>query len=323
MSMPPTPPGGGSGLPGSGRRPWMLIGVVFAAVAALVAGLLIWQARSGDAPGADGGLDRTVGLLTEKDPVCDDWIRYADELAENLEPWSAIDKTISAGRWTPEQRAVVERSAESMTSAADRFETILPTTKNIVLRELIAQSIVFWRKYVERLPRYVYTDSMIAGVAGNFGSATTFMCTAVPIVVAGNHTGKPVTSSARHPGELKPFIFASDDSCEGVISLLDRQNRVLRGWASGDPSVPAAEWTANERKLNEAAIPVLEADARQAQMLAEATNNLILSDILTTYRAYLRAYTQALPDYEPDDGQLWKVATFLGGGLGAACKAPL
>ncbi|MCV7366957.1 hypothetical protein CRI77_22265 [Mycolicibacterium duvalii] len=302
----------------------MLIGVVFAAVVVLVVGLLVWQARSGDASeSADAGLDRTVGLLTEKDPVCDDWIRYADELAEETQEWSAIDKTISAGRWTPEQRAVVERASEAMTSAADRFESILPKAENVVLQELITQSIVFWRKYVERLPTYVYTDSMIAGVAGNFGSATTFMCTAVPIVVAGNYTANPVTSSAEDPDELTPFIFASDDSCEGIISLLDRQNRVLRGWASGDPSVPAAEWTANERKLNEAAIPVLEADAWQAQKLAEATSNSILSDILTTYGSYLRAYTQALPDYEPDDGQLWKIATFLGGGLGAACKAPL
>ncbi|UXA19332.1 hypothetical protein [Mycobacterium sp. SMC-4] len=291
---------------------------------ALVVGLLVWQGRAADSPSvADDGLDRTVGLLTEKDPVCDDWIRYANELAAATEEWSAIDKTISAGRWTPEQRAVVERAAEAMALAANQFESILPTARNVVLQELIAQSIVFWRKFVDRVPIYARADSVIAGVAGNFGSATTFMCTAAPIVLARNFTNETATSSAEHPGDLTPFISATDGVCQEFVALLDRQNRVLRGWASGNPAVPAADWTADERKLNEAAIPVLEADALQARMMAEGTDNYILSDLLTTYRAYLRAFTQALPEYEPDDGQLWKVATFLGGGIGAACRAPL
>ncbi|MGE2836485.1 hypothetical protein [Mycobacterium sp. SMC-4] len=307
------------------RRAWIIVGISFAAVVALVVGFLVWQSGSGDSgvPSADEGVDRTVGLLTEKDPVCDDWIRYADELAERTKEWSEIDKTISAANWSSEQRLIAEDAADAMSTAADQFESILPMAANVVLRELIAQSIVFSRAFVERMPEYEYADAMLAGVAGNFGTATTFMCTAMPIVLARKLTGESSISSTDNPARLTPFLADEREGCDTLVALLDRQNSVLRGWASGDPSVPASKWTAEDRKLNEAAIPVLEEDAKQARLIADKAENSVLSDLLHTYASYLLAFAQALPSYEPDDDQLWKVVISLGGGLGAACEARL
>lgn len=304
----------------------MIVGICFAAVVTLVVGLLMWQSGSGDGPGtpvADDGVDRTVGLLTEKDPVCDDWIKYADELADETREWDAIDKTISAASWSPEQRDIVERAADAMRSAADQFESILPKANDVVLQELIAQTIVYWRAFVDRVQNYVRGDSMLAGTAGNFGSAATFMCTAVPIILGRDLASEAVPASSKTPAKLSAFIRDTEPSCSELTALMDRQDRILRGWSDGDPAKRASEWSADERRLNQAAIPVLVEDGKRAVAIAQTSTNPVLADLVQTYVAYMNAFADALPTYEPDDHQLWKVATFLGGGLGAACEAQL
>lgn len=319
MSMPPTPPGGGSGLPGSGRRPWMLIGVVFAAVAALVAGLLIWQARSGDAPGADGGLDRTVGLLTEKDPVCDDWIRYADELAAKEERWAELNRDKSAANWTPDEREIYAQVGEAMSSAADQFERLLPRARAIVIQELIAQTVAYLRAYVDGLPAYESSNNLLAGVAGNFGTAITNMCSAVPLT-RGAEPLNLESSLASDPAETRMFVAGGNPTCVDLDRIIHEQNALLRSWAAGDASIPADQWSAAERALNRAAREVIMRDAKRIEELAASTENEIFRDILNTRAAYMNLFANSMPEYVHDDIQLWNVVTALGGGLLAACE---
>lgn len=320
MSMPPTPPGGGP-VGGPGRR-WIIAGVVFAAVAALVVGLLVWQARSADDVGsADDGVDRTVGLLTEKDPVCDDWIRYADELAAQTKAWSEIDDKTPAPEWDAEHRQVYENAGAVMQVAADRFESLSPNARSVVLKELIGQTVHYLRTYIVRLPHYAESDSFFAGAAVNFSSATTFMCTAVPLV-------RPVASSvARVPSKvvsdsdlLDAMVDGDNTVCGSFADLIDRQNTVLRGWEATDPSVPATQWTPDQRQLNMAVKDVLGEDAERVRTMSQQPTNPILADLLSTYAAYVDAYLIKLSAYEPDDNQIWRVATYLGGGIVAACE---
>lgn len=331
------PPGGRQSWPPNGptppskpsRMPWILIGISLSAVLALVVGVLVWQGTSARGPGSSGpigstiGDDRSVRMLSEEDPVCDGWTGAADKLAKVQESWTSTDRSTSATDWTPEQRAVIESVGSAMTSAADEFEVLLPRAEHIVLRELIAQTIVYLRLFVERIPSYVEVDSRIAGVAGNFSGAVTYMCSAVPLVPTTSGRVELAESHVADPNSLVPFITHRDIACERLVGLFDRQNAVLRGWAATDSSIPAAHWSAEQETLNRAARTVISGDVAEVQEVAAATDNGLMQDLLNAQALYMSAFADAIPTYAPDDAQLWSVATYLGGGLSAACKVEL
>ncbi|MGE2728516.1 hypothetical protein ACQI4F_03490 [Mycolicibacterium vaccae] len=289
----------------------------------LVVTLLVWESRSedGSAPFADDGVDRTVGLLTEKDPVCGDWIRYADELADELESWSTIAKAIPASRWDPEQRRVFETAANTMGTAAAQFESILPLARHVTLQELISQTIAHWRAYVAEIPTYDESDAMLARVATNFGGAVTYMCTAAPIVqrVAGVRAGS--AKAVDEATKIERFQVDADSFCVDFLGFVKRQNAVLTGWEATDPTVPAIDWTPEQRELNLAVIEVLATDANHVRAWAAQVEDPILADLLLVYGSYVDAFITALPTYEPDDNQIWRVATLVGGGIASACEA--
>ncbi len=234
MSMPPMPPGGGPPsypqdpppLPGtpppnsSHRRSWIVLGAVLVVVVAMAVGLVVWKSTSSRGSGATGqseaGVDRTVGVLRERDPVCDEWLNYADELSQAAEQWTALNRGVPATKWTPEHREIYVAVGEAMTTAADQFESILPKARNVLLQELIAQTIVYLRAYVERIPEYVESDSLIAGVAAKFSNAVTDMCEIQPQLRASSSTEKTTRSSVPEPAALTPFMADKDRTWEAM-----------------------------------------------------------------------------------------------------------
>lgn len=342
MTMPSVPPGGVPPLPQPppawgvrttqtySRMPWIVLAVSLSAVIALVVGLLVWRGPSGggnlgpgDPSNAAGGVvDRSVGLVREKDPVCDEWIRFSAELAEKEEAWSAADQGTPATVWTEPQRETFADLSRAMETAADRFESILPSARNVVLQELIAQVIVHLRIFVDKVPNYVAADRAIAGVAGNFGTATTFICTAVPLLPLSG-ADNAASSEVVDPSALTPFMKTADPICEEFIAVLDRQDAALAGWYATDWTIPSTSWTANQRNLSEAVAEVLERDLLRFSEFAEKAKDRIVGDLLTTQNAYLQVFVDALPSYVPDDNQFWTVGSSLGGGIKAACEAQL
>ncbi|GJF11835.1 hypothetical protein NGTWS0302_20030 [Mycolicibacterium cyprinidarum] len=306
-----------------------MLGLSLAMVIAVVIGLLVWKATSNHGPGAEtttpasDGVDRTVGLLREKDPVCDDWGKYADELAEQEERWAALNKGVPAAEWTPKQHEIFDSVGEAMITAADRFEAILPKTRNVVLQELIAQTISYLRAYVDRIPIYVESDGFIAGVANNFGGAVTYMCNAVPIVPAPSDEQEQMLSAAPDASSLAPFMADKDPVCPKFQALIERQRAQLGGWMAGNSMKSAAQWTPKEEALNAAAREVLNRDSEKLFELGKSADNPIVSDLMLTQAAYMQAFSEVLPNYTPDDAQLWTTVTYLGGGLSSACKAQL
>ncbi|MDY6999283.1 MAG: hypothetical protein SW019_22030 [Actinomycetota bacterium] len=298
------------------------MGLSLAAVVALVVGLLVWQARSDGASGGSGqaadDVDRTVGVLREKDPVCEDWWRYGDQLAADTEQWAQVDKSEAASEWTAEQREVFFAAGEAISAAANRFQEILPQARSPILQILISQSIVYWRQYLERLPNYEPVDGRYAEAGINFAGAVTFLCTAVPLVP--DQGGDERASRVANPGELVDFMPTEDVVCSEFLAMVDEQNAVLGGWASTDPTVSASQWSDRERLASSAARKVLAQDAGRARDFSDRTENDIFSDLLFTYAAYLSVFSDALPTYVPDDDHLWKAAIYLGGGLVAACE---
>lgn len=333
--MPPAPP---EGDPPSGfqnpTQSWtlssnrwrriLLVTALFAVVT-LAAGLLWITTDDRKDPGSTssaGDVDRTVGLLREKDPVCDEWGKHADELAENTRTWLAIDPATPAANWSLEQLERINTAAEAILSATDRFESILPLARNPVLQELVAQVIVYWRAYVDSIPEYTERDGKLSGVASNFGNAVTFICAAMPLSPQAEGNSRR-QSSTEDIAELTPVIVTFDAACDEFMRLANRQNALLRSWADEDPAKPASEWSSEQRRLNRAAQEVLTRDAGQVRNIAEGTANTRFANLLFTYSAYVQAFVESIPRYTQADDQLWKVATYLAGGLGSACEAEL
>ncbi len=344
MSVPPMPPGGGPPsypqdgppLPGAGtpppnsshRRRWILLGGVLVVVVALTVGLVVWKSASSQGPGGPGqseaGLDRTVGLLRERDPVCEEWAAAVNELVLQEKKWAALNKGVPATEWTPEQREIFKSVGEAKSAAADQFESMLPKARSAVLQELIAQTIVYTRAYVERIPEYVGSDALIAGVAGNFSNAVTYMCSVVPLLPAPNGREKVTRSSVPEPAALTPFIADGDPACAKLLEVLDRQRAQLGGWAKvADSRIPAAQWTPDQRALNNAAREVILRDVKDVRAIVDIAESAIMADLLVTRADYMQAFADTIPTHAPDDALLWTTVTSIGGGLSAACQATL
>lgn len=339
---PPTPPGGPASWPPNGtppnlgvgrppvpsRKPWILIGVSLSVVMVLLIGLLVWQGpsrESGSGTGdtsrmADDGRDRTVGLLREKDSVCDDWHSAADELTARTQVWSEIDNLTPASRWSPEQKRVYADAGDAMTASSDRFESILPKARNVTIQELIAQVIVYLRKYVQEIPEYVESDRSYASIAMNFVNAVTYACSAVPLV-QDMGDDETLLSTVAQPALIEDFMSRPDQICADYVSVVELQNTVLSGWAEKDATVTASHWTEKERALNNAVREVLLKDSARVREIARNAEGRVVGDLIALQSAYMRAFADAIPTYEPDDVWLWKVSTGIGGGLGAACGA--
>lgn len=313
----------------STRKPWIVIGISVAVVVALVVGLLVWRGTSGSYGSGTSepssvdevGLDRTVGLLREKDPVCDDWRKYADELSEREKPWASIDDAKPAIEWSADERRTFSEVGDAMRVAADNFESLLPRAEDVGVQELIAQTIVYLRLYIDRIPNYTAPDSLIAGAAGNFGTAVSYMCNTVPLISVDSQDGP--TSRNSSPTSLRSFTEGGSSACEDFLSLLDRQEATLSGWLRADSRTSADQWGPEQRSLNLAVQTVLDRDARELRSIAEGESNHLFHDLLTIQSEYMRAFAGSIPTYIPDDLQIWKVVTAVGGGISAACKAEL
>jgi hypothetical protein len=294
-------------------------------VVAVVVGLVVWRGVSGSSgdPGDDGpsptpdAARGSVGLLREKDPICDQWLKFGQELSDKEKQWAELDEAIPASQWTPEQLDIYSAVAQAMSTAADQYESILPMATHPVIQELGAQTIVYLRGYIERIPTYVEQDNALARVASGFDGALSFMCTAVPLTPAAG--GGDKASAAEHPAELIPFMTTKAPVCDEYRALIDRQDSQLGGWHASDPKIPAAEWTPEQRKLNTAAQEVMNRDASQVREMAGRASNAILHDLLITQAEYLQAYADAIPTYIPDEHVLWRSATLLAGGLMTVC----
>lgn len=208
-----------------------------------------------------------------------------------------------------------------MTRAADQFESVLSKARNIVLQELITQTVVYLRKFVDRIPKYVDRDDLIAGAAANFANSVTFMCGAVPLVPAPSSSDVVWSSTVSDPTRLEIFMTVTDPICEEFERLTDRQQTLIEGWTVTDASIPADKWSAEQRALNTAVQEVLIHDLPDFRRLAEKAKGRIVGDLLATQNAYTQAFAHVIPSYVPEDIDLWSAAVSLAGGVAAACKA--
>ncbi|MGV0871649.1 hypothetical protein [Mycolicibacterium sp. XJ879] len=116
-------------------------------------------------------------------------------------------------------------------------------------------------------------------------------------------------------------IITEDPTCAAWRRTNANLAESQKEWGNRDPSVPAAEWTPEERSQYEAAGQALRNAADQTVQLAKLTPHRVVRELYEQFIAYARAYADVLPTYTAADNHLVGVALTTSGAVTFACTA--
>jgi hypothetical protein len=282
-------------------------------------------AASGIASANDTG---PVTIITE-DPTCAPWNPIQNTLhnSEN-NGWLERDPSIPASAWTTEQRAQYQAVGQAMRSASDQTVPLVKLTPHRVMRELYEQMIAYSRAYADHIVTYTPPDNELALTASTAGSLIGDVCAAISY---GSAAGRaPLVSSPPRPGQIaplgnltnpKPFLTSANPVCPDWRTALDQFDSATTAWRSTDPTVPASQWSPEQKAINDAVAAVMTASADTLQRLGTRSGNPVFEDFAVLAAQYRRAYAHALPTYVVVDNYLANAAVRTAGVNLGACKA--
>jgi hypothetical protein len=273
--------------------------------------------------------DKGPATIIIEDPTCEPSRPILDTLAgEERNGWDKRDPSIPASAWTPAVRAQYEAVGQAMRSAADQMMALVKLTPHRVMRELYEQFIAYSRAYAARIPTYAATDDRLAVASSTTANAIGDVCAAISYGSAAARG--PLTSPPPAPTQVAPvgdpsdpqrFLKAPDPACTEWIEASSQFQRDTAAWLAIPSSIPASQWTPEQRAVNDAVAPVMLSFADKVQALGEQSDNPTFMDFAMLSAQYRRAYVQSLPSYTPPDNYLANAALKLGGVVEAACQA--
>jgi len=117
-------------------------------------------------------------------------------------------------------------------------------------------------------------------------------------------------------------IITEDPSCAAWKPIIETFGDTQRkGWDNRDPSVPATQWTPEQRAEYEEVRKAAIAAAEQTEPLVRLTPHRVMREFYEQFIAYSRAYSEAVPNYQPEDERLARVMTNTSAVLVYACDA--
>ena len=117
-------------------------------------------------------------------------------------------------------------------------------------------------------------------------------------------------------------IITEDPSCAAWKPIIETFGDTQRkGWDNRDPSVPATQWTPEQRAEYEEVRKAAIAAAEQTEPLVRLTPHRVMREFYEQFIAYSRAYSEAVPNYRPEDERLARVMTNTSAVLVYACDA--
>jgi hypothetical protein len=273
--------------------------------------------------------DKGPATIITGDPTCAQSAPILEALAgQQRNGWDARDASISATAWTPAIRAQYQAVGQAMRSAADQMVSLAKRTPHRVMNELYEQFIAYSRAYADRIPTYTAPDDHLAGVSSSAADAISRICAAITYGSAAARA--PLVPPPVAPSEIVPpgnpaaperFLTAPNPVCTDWAAALSQLQKDTVAWLATDPAIPATQWTPEQRAVNDAVAPVMNASADKLQALGERSGNPTLEDLAVLSAQYRRAYVQALPTYTPSDENLAVAALRLSGVVEAACQA--
>lgn len=127
-------------------------------------------------------------------------------------------------------------------------------------------------------------------------------------------------ASANDKGPVN--VIVEDPSCApwGPVNqtFVDIQRR---GWDKRDRSLPASQWTPEQRAHYEEVATAARAAADQTVALAKLTPHRVMRELYEQFIAYARAYSEAVPNYTASDDSLAAVAITTSTVLVTTCSA--
>jgi hypothetical protein len=324
-----------------GKGKWILAGIAVLAVIAVtvvITVLVVGKDSGGKSPTPTNGNGSDiasandkgpVGIITE-DPTCDAWGRIARGYSAQAASvkWGDRDQTIAADAWTAEQRSMYDTIGKAVNNATDQTENLVKLTPHRVMRELYEQLIAYGRAFTNKIPSYTATDRYLSGVTDGITSALSSVCSAIdyksaqPLAPLIPEAASP--SKIAPPGDVNPperFLTSSNPACSDWTSELSKFDADTAAWRALDPKIPADQWTAEQRAVNDAIAPVMSAHADSIERLARESDNAVFEDVGVLSALYQRAFVKAIPTYSVADNYLSEAATFLSSSINAACKA--
>ncbi|MGE2724042.1 hypothetical protein [Mycolicibacterium pulveris] len=117
-------------------------------------------------------------------------------------------------------------------------------------------------------------------------------------------------------------VITEDPTCAAWAPINDTFAAVQkRGWNERDPALPAADWTPAQRTQYDEVAHAARDAADQAVALIKVTPHRVMRELYEQFVAYARAYSDAVPEYIPDDDHLARVFTSTGAALVYVCAA--
>ncbi|WP_234880081.1 hypothetical protein [Mycolicibacterium litorale] len=325
-----------------GKGKWVLGGVIVLLVVALAVTVTILVTRDGSdgnspTPPGDGQASEfasandtgPVNIITE-DPTCDAWGKVAREYVDETKAvgWDKRDPLLPSTAWTPDQRAMYEAVGEAMSRAAGQTVKLAKNTPHRAMRELYQQFVAYSNQFVATIPDYRSEDRQLAFTTDAIVTATANICSSIdyesapaiaPLVV----TPSTPTTIAPLGDPADPAIFIEQDNpaCQKWSDMVNRFGDETADWVAIDPAIPAAEWTPEQRDINEKAARAMVANADEVEKLGRESGNPTLEDIATLGAQYRRGFAEAIPDYNANDNFLAQAATYLVRIIDSGCKA--
>jgi hypothetical protein len=272
--------------------------------------------------------DKGPATIITEDPTCAPSRPILDTLSgQEHNGWDTRDPSIPASAWTPAVRAQYEAVGQAMRSAADQMVALVKLTPHRVMRELYEQFIAYSRAYADRIPTYAPTDDGLAVASSTTANAIGDVCGAISHGSAAARG--PLISPPRAPAQVAPlgdpadpqrFLRDPDPACAEWIAASSQFQADTAAWLVIPSSIPASQWTPEQRVINDSVAPVMLSFADKVQALGEQSDNPTFMDFATLSAQYRRAYVQSLPSYTPSDNYLANAALKLGGVVEAACQ---
>jgi len=322
---------------------WALGAVTFLAVlaTALAAFMLFGGSdnTSGSKHTSGSGLDMAAGVASAddtgpvtvitEDPSCAAWTAINNALSNNGEGiWNDRDRSVPASQWDEKQRAQFMAAGQSMRSAAAQTTGLVKLTPHRVMRELYEQFIVYARAYAERIPKYVPADNNFAGAANSASSALGAICAAIVdgAAAARGPLVPPAPAPAHvpavgNPTNPRPFLTGPNPVCPQWQSALEQFGKNTAAWLQIDPNIPSIYWNKEQKAVNYAVAPVMNAYAGKMEQLGRQSGNPTWQDLANLAAEYRRAFVVGLPTYVPADNHLANASNFLSTMILGACSA--
>jgi hypothetical protein len=268
-----------------------------------------------------------VNIITE-DPTCDAWGKITREYTDEIQKagWLDRDPQVSADVWTPAQRATYEESATAMSRSADQAEKLVELTPHRVVREIYAQYSIYTRAFVERIPGYTAEDDNLAATSDALANSVTNICGAIdyrsaaPIVPLIDVPPAPTSIAPIEEADGSAFLSESNLVCAEWEATALAFSDETSAWRSIDPKISAAEWTPEQRAINNSAAATMRANADTVERLGRDSGNPILEDLAVLGAQYRRAYASALPTYTEADNFLSEAASNAVKAVNFGCK---